>query len=87
VTPWLFAAASDKTTTAAAPSVIADALPAVTVPSFLNTGRSFAISSSDASARTCSSRSTFVARLPDPTSTGTTSEASQPSSHAFVARW
>ena len=72
---------------AAAPSVMAEALPAVIVPSFRNTGLSFAISSSEASARTCSSRSIVSARLPSPSVTGTTSRAKRFSSQARAARW
>ena len=86
VTPWRAAACSASTTIAAAPSVMAEALPAVMVPSFLNTGLSFAISSSVASARRCSSRSTVAARLPSPTVTGTTSRAKRPSLQARAAR-
>ena len=42
-------------TIAAPASLMPEALPAVTVPSFLNTAFSFAMSSSFASLRTCSS--------------------------------
>ena len=86
VTPWRFAASSDSTTIAAAPSVMAEALPAVMVPSLRNTGLNFAISSSDASARKCSSRSTKAARLPSPTVIGATSFANRPALHARAAR-
>ena len=48
------------TTTAAAPSLVPGALPAVTVPSFLNAGRSLASASSEASGRGDSSRRTTM---------------------------
>ena len=48
----------EASTTAAAASLMPDALPAVTVPSFENAGRSLAIPSRLTSARTCSSVST-----------------------------
>jgi hypothetical protein len=40
--PFFFAQASVATTSAAAPSVMPEALPAVTVPTFANAGRSAA---------------------------------------------
>ena len=56
VLPRRAAVSSLVTTTAAAPSLVPGALPAVTVPSFLNAGRSLASASSEASARGDSSR-------------------------------
>ena len=58
--PRFSAVSRSISTTAAAPSLMPDALPAVTVPSLRNTGRSFARSSTVASARGCSSVSNTV---------------------------
>ena len=60
VRPLLLTNDSDASTTAAAASLTPEALPAVTVPSLANAGRSLAMSSSLTSARTCSSVSTTV---------------------------
>ena len=60
VRPWLFTNDSEASTTAAAASLMPDALPAVTVPSLLKAGRSLAMSSRLTSARMCSSVSTMV---------------------------
>ena len=60
VRPSCAAVRSLVTTTAAAPSLVPGALPAVTVPSFLNAGRSLASASSEASARGDSSRRTMM---------------------------
>ena len=66
VRPLLRTNDSDASTTAAAASLMPDALPAVTVPSLVNAGRSLAMSSRLTSGRTCSSMSTMVVlpRLP-----------------------
>ncbi len=53
--PYRFTASSLTTTFAAAPSEMPDALPAVTVPVFSNTGRSLASESSEVCGRGCSS--------------------------------
>src|SRR5439155_14995543 len=69
----------DITTTAAAPSEICDALPAVIVPFFLNAGASLLSDSTVVSGRMPSSRSSL--------STGTTSSFSAPPfDHALAAR-
>ena len=60
VRPLLRTNDSDASTTAAAASLTPDALPAVTVPSLANAGRSLAMSSRLTSGRTCSSVSTIV---------------------------
>ena len=60
VRPLLRTNDSDASTTAAAASLMPEALPAVTVPSLANAGRSLAMSASLTSARTCSSVSTTV---------------------------
>ena len=54
---------ADISTTAAPASFIPEALPAVTVPSGLNTGFSLPSPSTEASGRTCSSRVNSVAPL------------------------
>ena len=67
---------------AAAPSLSGEVLPAVTVPPATNAGLSFASFSSDVSARIPSSRSRSTP------GTGTTSARSTPSSHAAPrSRW
>ncbi len=72
----------------AAPSLRVDALPAVTVPPSRKAGRSFAIVSSEASARGPSSVSTVtVSRRPLGASIGTISSAKMPASWAAMARW
>ena len=75
------------TTSAAAPSFTPGALPAVTVPSFLNAGFSFASASTVVSARIASSRSTTTA---SPffcgSEIGTISSLNQPASVAAAAR-
>ncbi len=69
--PRLSATPRSISTTAAAASLMPDALPAVTVPfSLANTGLSFVKSSSDASWRTCSSASNTTVPLRDAISIG-----------------
>ena len=60
LTPNSAAFSADIITTAAAPSLILEALPAVTVPSFLNTGVSCASRSTVESSRGPSSRDTTI---------------------------
>ena len=82
--PRRSAASSLVTTTAAAPSEICDALPAVTVPSCVNAGFSAASDSTLVSGLIPSSRSKTTGRpWRCGTSTGTTSSASRPESHAL----
>ncbi|MOA26064.1 hypothetical protein D3C78_1468330 [compost metagenome] len=61
--PLLLATSRSISTSAAAASFMPDALPAVTVPSFLNTGLSAARSEALQSKRTCSSISNRVVPL------------------------
>ena len=51
---------ASTSSTADAPSLIPELLPAVTVPPSRNAGRSFASASADVSARGCSSRETTI---------------------------
>ena len=78
---------SDASTTAAAASFSPEALPAVTVPSLANAGRSRAMSSRLTSGRTCSSVSTTVTlpRLPG-TCTGRICSVKYPAACAAAAR-
>src|SRR5436309_1895135 len=76
-----------STTTAAAPSLSIEALPAVTVPPSLKDALSLARTSGVVSGRTPSSRATVFALGPLPTVTGTTSAANAPRSQAAAARW
>ena len=80
--PCSFAYASLHTTTAAAPSVSGDEVPAVTVPSSRNTGARSASPSRLVSSRMQPSRSM---RAP-PASTGTISSSRRPSARAAAAR-
>ena len=67
------------TTRAAAPSLMPEALPAVTVPSLVKAGRSFCIASSEAPKRGYSSVSiTLSPDLPPGTVTGTISSLKRP---------
>ncbi len=84
------------TTSAAAPSLVCDELPAVTLPPLRKTGLSLPIASRVESARTPSSLSKEnVASRRSPcssthtlrTSTGTVSSANFPSARAAAARW
>ena len=83
VTPSSFAFSSLITISAAAPSLIPDALPAVTIPSFLNAGRSFARPSFVIPLRGPSSVSTRIVSFFFFTSTGTISSLNLPSAIAF----
>ncbi|MNL48903.1 hypothetical protein D3C87_1717900 [compost metagenome] len=70
--PRLAATDAFISTTAPAPSLRPDALPAVTVPfSFLNTGLSAAMVSAETSRRTCSSVSNTTSPLRVFNTTGT----------------
>ena len=73
------------TITAAAPSLSGLEFPAVTVPSSLNTGFSFASASSVESRRGPSSVSTTVSPLRPFTVTGTVSSSKRPASIAATA--
>ncbi len=85
--PNFFAASADATSTAQAPSLTPEALPAVTVPSGLTTPLSLDSDSSVVSARGCSSLST-TSGLPFFCGivTGTISSARRPSFIAAAAR-
>ncbi len=85
-TPSRSAAFPPSTTTAAAPSVIPLLLPAVTVPSDLKTGRSFASASTVTPSRGCSSASTVVAPFLPATSIGAISVRNRPSPRALSQR-
>ena len=86
VTPSAFAFSAESTTTAAAPSVIPDEFPAVTVPVFSwKTGASFASPGRSASARGCSSFANSTSPLRPGTFTAKVSAANRPSSHARPA--
>src|SRR5680860_191785 len=81
-------AALEATSSAAAPSLRLEALPAVTVPPLRNTGRSEASASMLVSARGPSSRSNiFVCLRPAGTSRGTSSSANSPASQLATASW
>src|SRR3569623_118421 len=84
VSPCAFAAASDATMSAAAPSLTPEALPAVTVPGLRNGVLSLASCSSVVSGRGCSSASIVTTSpLRPATSTGTISPLKKP---AAIAR-
>ena len=85
-TPSRDAAASDVTSTAAAPSQICDELPAVTFPSGRNAGLSDASASAEVSRRGVSSTATSAPTCGFVTSTGTISFSKRPSSIAAIAR-
>ena len=85
-TPSSSAFCADISTTAAPASFMPEALPAVTVPSGLNTGFSFPRPSTDASGRTCSSRANSDGPFFDFRSTGTISSSNRPCSWALAAR-
>ena len=85
VSPAFLAASADATTTAAAPSLMPDALPAVTVPFFSNRATSFCKISSVVSARMCSSLSTVISPFFVFTVTGTISSLNRHDSRAFAA--
>src|SRR5690606_33077117 len=85
--PRASAALRSMSTTAAAPSLMPEALPAVTVPfSGTNTGLSFARSSRDALLRTCSSVSKTTVPLRDLISIGRIWSRKRPSAMAAAAR-
>ena len=87
VRPYFFAAASDATITAPAPSFTPDALPAVMVPpTFLNGVFSFASCSSVVSPRGCSSTDTVCVPPFTGTSIGAISRWKKPASCAAFAR-
>ncbi len=85
--PFAFATASDATTQAAAPSQMPLALPAVTRPSFLKYGASFARPSSVVFGRMCSSarNGTIWRVFGSFTWTAITSSSKAPPSHARLA--
>ncbi len=87
VRPWALAKASDVTTVALPPSLRPGALPAVTVPSFLNTGLSRARVSGEVSLRGDSSWLITVTPPFPFTSSGTISSAKRPASCAATAFW
>ena len=80
--PSLAACLAVISTTAAAPSLMPEALPAVTVPSFSNAGLSLAIASRVAPWRGYSSSLTMMSPLRDLMVTGTISSLNLP---AFCA--
>src|SRR4051812_37146807 len=82
VLPSLAACLAVISTTAAAPSLMPEALPAVTVPSFSNAGFSLAIASTVAPWRGYSSSATMMSPLRDLMVTGTISSLNLP---AFCA--
>ena len=84
--PSAFAFSSLMIRTAAAPSVICDELPAVTLPSSLNAGLSLARDSRLLSGRMPSSRTKTSLPLSVSTVTGTISFSNRPSSVARAAR-
>src|SRR5947199_242097 len=81
----LFAVSADATTTAAAPSLMPDALPGVTVPFFSNRATSLASASGVESGRMCSSLSTTTSPFFVFTVTGTISSPKRHDSRAFAA--
>ena len=83
LTPSSLAFSSLITTTAAAPSLIPEELPAVTIPSFLNAGRSFARPSAVIPALGPSSVSNTTVSFFFLISTGTISSLNLPSALAF----
>ncbi len=84
--PSFSAAAAEATTSAAAPSLMPEALPAVTVPSFLKAGLSLASLSSEVW-RGCSSVSNSTGSpLRCGTSTATISSLKRPAAMAASAR-
>ena len=83
-------ASFEQTTSAAAPSQMPDALPAVTTPSFLKTGGSLASVSSVVCGRGCSSTANCTGPFFDLSSSGAISSLKRPPSfaaaHAFCER-
>src|SRR5665213_1370231 len=86
VTPRRAASATDISTRAAAPSLMPEALPAVTVPSLAKAGRSFASTSSVVPARGYSSVSTIWSPFRVLMVMGTISSLKRPASIAATAR-
>ena len=82
VMPRRFASAADITTSAAAPSLMPLALPAVTVPSLEKAGRSLAMVSARCPGRMIRPRSTTMSPLRPFTVTGAISSLNRP---AFIA--
>ncbi len=80
-----FTASSDATNTKAAPSLIPEALPAVTVPSFLKAARKLPNFSSLVLRLMNSSASKIIVSLRDLISTGTISFLKWPASCAVIA--
>ncbi len=85
VTPSSLAFSSVITTIAAAPSLIVEALPAVTVPSFLNAGRSLPRLSAVVLALIPSSLFTMIVSFLVLTSTSTISASNLPAACAAAA--
>ena len=89
--PAAFALSAPINTTAAAPSLSGDELPAVTLPVGSNTGFSAASFSSDVSARGPSSLSTVMSRQTSPSNTrvftGRISAVKSPRVCAATAFW
>ena len=85
VRPRFWASSALMSTRAAAPSLIPDALPAVTVPSLLNAGRSRAIPSIVESSRIYSSSETITSPLRVFTVTGSISSLNRPALRAAEA--
>jgi len=86
VIPRRSAASGVVTIIVAAPSVMPDELPGWTVPSALNTGRSFARLSWRTPSRGCSSRSSVTGSFRPGTSTGNVSRSNRPSARARSQR-
>ena len=86
MSPAASAALRSMSTTAAAASLTPEALPAVTVPSFLKAGRIFARSSRVDVGRMCSSVSMITEPLRLLISTGTICSLKRPSAMAAAAR-
>ena len=85
--PSSSAVSAEASSTAAAPSLMPEELPAVTVPSVRNTGRSWASFSGVVSGRGCSSRSMTVGSpFGCGITTGTISSLKRPSAMAREAR-
>ncbi len=83
--PAFLAASADATTTAAAPSLMPEAFPGVTVPFFSNRATSLFRISSVVSGRMCSSLSTVISPFFVFTVTGTISSLNRHDSRAFAA--
>ena len=86
VSPLALAVSASASTRKAAPSFMPEALPAVTVPSFLNAGRIPASFSAVVPGFGCSSVSKMVSPLRDFSVIGTIWSLKRPSSIAIAAR-